>query len=189
MGLVVGNRSGTGNVTEFRWQADGRRHDVELDVMASESLLNVQPVGLSGNDVVASGENWANVKSIVGVDQDGIDIERGINSIIGIAFQMDSLLPAHRVSSGAGSLGLPNAYWLLHDGDVDNNIDDVDGISDAPDVDAGGDGDSEVEPLASTSSGGGGGCALNTAARKDPDPIFPLLMLALLGYWFRRRWR
>ena len=88
---------------------------------------------------------------------------------------------------------LPASTWSLVDpATVDITLTDGDPLTDLDPV-AGSIKDpvapAEAVPLTSTSGGGGGGgCVLNTAARQDRDPIFPLLMLALLGYGFRRRW-
>ena len=70
---------------------------------------------------------------------------------------------------------------ILKDGDPLTDLDPVAGSIKDPVAPA------EAVPLTSSSSGGGGGCALNPAVQQDRDPMFPLLMLAALGYWFRMR--
>jgi hypothetical protein len=92
---------------------------------------------------------------------------------------------------------LPTSIWTLVDpATIDITLTDGDPLTDLDDV-AG----SIKDPVApaelvttdptdtttSSSSGGGGGCALSAAAQHDPDPILPLSMLAVFGYWSRRR--
>jgi hypothetical protein len=113
-----------------------------------------------------------------------------------MAFSADLPVPLGLYKEDDGVFSeLPADIWTLvdpatvditlTDGDLVTDLDGVAGSIEDPVAPA------EVVPLTSTStssSGGGGGCALNTAGQQDPDPIFPLLMLAVSGYWFRRRW-
>jgi len=105
---------------------------------------------------------------------------------------LPSPLALYKEDNGVFTL-LPASTWtlvdpatvdiILKDGDPLTDLDPVAGSIKDPVAPA------EAVPLTSTSSGGGGGgCALNSAAQQDRDLIFPLLMLALLGYGFRRRW-
>jgi hypothetical protein len=85
---------------------------------------------------------------------------------------------------------LPTSIWTLVDSrTVDINLTDGDPLTDLDGVPGSIEdpvAPAELEPSVSSSSSGGGGCALNIAVQEDPDPLFPLLMLAVLGYWFRR---
>ncbi len=109
-GLFLGN--GAGNIAEFRWTTDSNTQEVTLELITAEPLLGTQAVHFNADDVLTTGNNWVNVSSVVGVGQDGVNITLGSSSVVGIAYKMDSLLPARHVFSGVGSLGTPNAYWL-----------------------------------------------------------------------------
>jgi len=111
-----------------------------------------------------------------------------------MAFSTDLpiLLGLYKVGNTGVFTELPTSIWALVDSrTVDITLTDGDLVTDLDGVANGAIEDpvapAEVEPTVSTSSsGGGGGCTLNTAVQEDPGPLFPLLMLAVLGYWFRR---
>ena len=110
-----------------------------------------------------------------------------------LAFSADlpDLLGLYKEDNGVFT-ELPTSIWTLvdpatlditlTDGDPLTDLDGRAGFIEDPVAPA------ELVPLTSNSSSSSGGCALNTAAQREPDPIFPLLMLAAFGYWFRRRW-
>ena len=110
-----------------------------------------------------------------------------------LAFSADlpDLLGLYKEDNGVFT-ELPTSIWTLvdaatlditlTDGDPLTDLDGRAGFIEDPVAPA------ELVPLAGNSSSSSGGCALNTAAQREPDPIFPLLMLAAFGYWFRRRW-
>jgi hypothetical protein len=111
-----------------------------------------------------------------------------------LAFSADlpALLALYKENNGVFT-ELPASVWTLVDpATVDITLIDGDPVGDLDGVANGFIEDpvapAEVVPVASSSSSGGGGCVLNTNAQKNPDPVSPLLLLAMLGYWFRRRW-
>ena len=109
-----------------------------------------------------------------------------------LAFSADlpDLLGLYKEDNGVFT-ELPTSIWTLvdpatvditlTDGDPLTDLDGRAGFIEDPVAPA------ELAPLTGNSSSSSGGCALNTAAQREPDPIFPLLMLAAFGYWFRRR--
>jgi hypothetical protein len=100
-----------GNVIA-RWNGDGFAHRTTLKLLSSNTLLDVEPVGLELNDVLTEGPYHLQVSGWISTWWDGVDVSIAPDSTLGIYYEQDGLFQSHRVNPLTRDLGFPNAYTL-----------------------------------------------------------------------------
>lgn len=97
---------------EFRWNGDGKLHNTDLSVLASQGKADFSPVGLDRRDTLSTFENGVEIDGRIGSDADGLDVTVPEKTQVGFTYKQDGLFQSHRVNPFDGLLGLPNAYEL-----------------------------------------------------------------------------